>query len=196
MSDVSTEALFTALVTAVALQRLHELRLSARHEARLRAKGAIEHAPAQMRVMRLLHVSWLVAMPLEVWLLGRPFLPWLAAIAGVAFLLGQLLRYAAIRTLGERWTVRVMTLPDAPPVTGGVFRYVRHPNYLGVILEFAALPLVHGAFVSAVVFSVANGLLLWRRIGAEEAALDATGGYRAELGDRRRFVPTLRGGER
>lgn len=182
---------FAALVLLVGAQRAWELRKSATNEARLRAEGAIEHAPEQLPWMRAIHASWLVGTVLEVVLLERPFIPWLAAIAGVLFAAGQLLRYAAMRALGWRWTVRVLTLPDRPPVTRGIFRYVRHPNYLGVILELAALPLVHFAWISALVFSTANAILLMRRIRVEEAALDAAGEYRARLGDRPPLWPRV-----
>lgn len=193
---MTSSIVFGAVVVAVALQRLWELRRSARHEARLKEAGAVEHAPGQMTWMGLIHAGWLAAAPLEVVLAGRPFVPWLALPAAVAFAAGQGLRYAAMRALGERWSVRILTLPDAPPVSSGVFRYVRHPNYLGVVLEIAALPLLHGAWITTCVFSVANGWLLWRRVRAEEAALDVGGRYRASLGDRGRFVPRMGGNGR
>jgi len=98
-----------------------------------------------------------------------------------------------MRALGPRWTVRVMNLPSAEPVVDGIYRYVRHPNYLGVILEIAALPLVHGAVWSAASFSVANAALLVARIRAEEHALSRDNGYGQHFGARGRFLPTLRG---
>lgn len=183
---------FVALVFLVGAQRLWELRLSARHEARLRAEGAVEHAPEQMRWMRAVHGGWLACSALEVLLLDRPFVPWLAALAGAFFLVGQLLRYAAMRALGWRWNVKILTLPGRAPVSRGIFRYLRHPNYLGVILEIASLPLIHGAWISALVFSAANGALLARRIRAEEAALDASGDYGAKLGSRPRLWPRVK----
>jgi methyltransferase len=182
---------FTALVAIVALQRVWELSRSRRHVRALLARGGREHARAQMPWMSALHAGWLVAMPLEVVLLRREAHASLAIAAGVAFLAGQGLRLAAMSALGERWTVRVITMPGAPPVDRGVFRWVRHPNYLGVVLEIAALPLVHGAWLTALVFSAANALLLARRIRAEEAALRADNDYDAGLGDRPRFVPHL-----
>lgn len=185
---------FTALVLAVAAQRAWELGVSGQNEAALRARGAIEHAPAQLWWMRLVHGGWLLAAPLEVWALERVITPWVAAAALALFALGQCLRYAAMRALGERWCVRVMTLPGEAPVAGGVFRWIRHPNYLGVILEIAALPLVHGAWITSIAFSAANGALLWRRIAAEEAALEAAGDYRDRLGDRPRLWPRMTGG--
>lgn len=166
-----TRTAFTALVAAVALQRLLELRRSARNEETIRARGGREHAPWQMPWMRGLHASWLVASLVEVWLVPRPFARPLAAAALVGLLVGQALRLSAMRTLGWRWTVRIMTVPGLRPVCRGIYRFVDHPNYLGVGLEIAALPLVHSAYVTSLAFSALNGLLLRWRIRAEEAAL-------------------------
>jgi methyltransferase len=188
VSETIWRALFTALVLAVAAQRLLELARSTRNERVLRARGAREHASAQMAPMRALHASWLVAMLAEVWLLHRVPTPWLAIPALAALGVGQTLRMLAMRALGERWNVKILTLPGAPPITGGVFDWVRHPNYLGVVIEIAALPLVGGAWITALVWSVANAVLLAFRIRAEESALRADNDY-ARLGDRPMLVP-------
>jgi len=113
----------------------------------------------------------------------------LSALALSIFLLGQVLRYAAIRTLDWRWTVRIMTLPDAPPIEAGVYRYIRHPNYLGVILEIAAAPLLHTAYLTSIVFTLANAGLLIARIRAEERALNRHNAYEQVFKDRPRFIP-------
>lgn len=185
-----TRIAFSALWACVVAQRLWELRISRRHERALRERGATEHASEQMPWMVSLHTTWLAASLLEVWLLSRPFVWELAVPALLVFGLGQGLRIAAMRTLGERWTVRVITPPRGePPVSGGIYRYLRHPNYLGVGLEIAALPMVHGAYLSALVFSALNGILLRARVRAEERALSQTSDYADVFGGRPRFLP-------
>jgi len=169
--------IFTALVAGLALQRLAELRYSRHNETRLRLLGGREHAPGQLKAMKIMHTAWLLGMLGEVFGLRRTFRPALAALALPLFLLGQGLRYAAILTLGGRWSVRVITIPGASPVTKGVYRYMRHPNYLGVMLEVAAFPLLHSAYWTAGFFSLVNALILSARIRVEEQALQEDNGY-------------------
>lgn len=166
-----SRVLYTLLVALVAVQRLVELRVSKRHERALRARGAVEAGAGHYPVMVALHTLFLAACVAEVWGLGRPFVPWLGGPALAVLLLAQALRYWTISTLGDRWTTRVLVPPGEPPVTGGPFRLLRHPNYLAVALEIAALPLAHSAWLTALLFSLANALLLRVRIGVEERAL-------------------------
>lgn len=187
-----TEVLFACLVLAVAAQRLAELRVSKRHAELLQRAGAQEHARSQTPVVAALHTLWLVSMLVEVLVLRPAPRLGLSLAAGVVLAAGEGLRYAARRALGVRWCVRIFTLPGAEPVTSGVFRYLRHPNYLGVVLEILALPLVHSAFFTAFAFSAANAVWLAFRIRAEERALAATSGYREALTDRPRLWPTFR----
>lgn len=166
-----TTWIFTGLVILLALQRGYELRLSRRNEAIIRSLGGREYAAWQMRAMIVLHTSWFIAMLVEVHAWHRPFIPSLSLLALVTLLAGQSLRYAAILSLKWRWTAKLMSLPDLPLVRQGIYRYIRHPNYLGVILEIFAAPLLHSAYVTAMVFSVANILLLSARIRTEDRVL-------------------------
>lgn len=188
---MTTRWLFLFLVLLLGVQRLAEIRRSAHNERRILELGGREHAPGQFRVMRFLHTAWFVAMLAEVFGLQRPFHPSLALIASIVFLAGQALRYAAILTLGGRWTVRVMTLPGTQPINEGIYRFIRHPNYLGVILEIAAVPLIHTAYLTSIVFSIANALLLVWRIRTEEAALRDNNSYEQVFADRPRFLPKI-----
>lgn len=184
-----TRWLFTALVLAVLMQRILEARVSRRNARRLLAAGGRESARGQFRAMLVLHPAWIAAMLVEVWVLERQPIAWVAALGFIAFLAGQSLRLLAIRTLGPRWSARIITMPSAQPVTGGIYRYLRHPNYLGVVLEIAGLPLVHGAWLTAIVASLANALVLLFRIPAEEAALTRDNAYAAVFARKPRFIP-------
>ncbi len=179
MATVDTRVLFTVLVGIVALERLAELRLARGHARRLLARGGVEVGAGHYPWMVALHAAFLVSCVAEVWLLDRPFLPALAAAALLVLAIASALRYRAIQALGERWTTRVIVVPGASPVTAGPYRYLHHPNYLAVALEIAALPLVHTAWVTALLFSGANGLLLGHRIRVEVAALERAASSRS-----------------
>jgi methyltransferase len=187
-----TSWIFAALVAFLALQRVVELGLSRRNQARILSMGGSEHAPGQLKLMMVLHTAWFLAMLAEVFWLERPFVPAVAGAAALIFVAGQGLRYTAIRTLGWRWTVSVITLPGVRPVTTGIYGYLRHPNYLGVILEVAAVPLLHTAYLTAIFFSIANALLLTWRIRVEEEALREQNRYDEILKDRPRFLPRFK----
>ncbi|MEJ2580599.1 MAG: isoprenylcysteine carboxylmethyltransferase family protein [Acidobacteriota bacterium] len=181
--------LYTALVAAVAMMRVVELAVSRRNITRLLQRGATEAGRSLYPLMVVIHAGLLVSCVAEVWILERPFVPLLAAPMLGAMALAAGLRWWVISTLGDRWSTRVVFVPGEPPVTDGPFRWIRHPNYLAVILEFLALPLVHTAWVTAVVFGLANGIVLASRIRTEEAALSADSAYPRLMRDRPRFHP-------
>lgn len=186
---MDTRTAYLVLVGLVALERLVELVITRRNARRLRARGGRAVGDAHFPAMVALHAGLLVAASAEVLLLQRPFLPWLGwpALALVAGTMA--LRYWAIATLGDRWTTRVFVVPGEEPVDGGPFRYLRHPNYLAVVVEVAALPLVHTAWLTAAVATVGNAWVLRTRIRLEEEALEEAAPYRAVLGDRPGLVP-------
>ena len=154
------------VIALVALQRLGELVYARRNEARLRAAGATESGAGHYPLFVLLHASWLAA----IWLLADPNMEpfWPALIAYVVL---QPVRVWIVATLGPRWTTRVIVLPGAPLVSGGPYRFLRHPNYALVVAEIALLPLAFQLWEVAVVFSLANLLLLRHRVRVEDAAL-------------------------
>lgn len=186
---IGSHSAFTLLVVAICAARLLELRVSRRNVRRLIALGGVEAAPGHYPVMVALHTAFLVAGPAEVWLLGRPFLPWLGWPMLGLVLAAAGLRWWAIGALRGRWTTRIFCLPGAPPVTSGPYRFLRHPNYLAVIVEIFALPLVHTAWLTGALFSLANALLLRVRIRAEETALAHVSHYESAFAGRYRLVP-------
>lgn len=166
-----TQVFFFSIIAAVILQRLLELRLSQGNEAYILARGGQRHSDNLLGTVKLLQVSWWLAMLVEVWWLDRPFIPILAAVGLLATVIGQILRYLSMQALGYRWTLPIITVPGVPVVKNGIYRYLRHPNWLGVMLEIAGLPLIHGAYLTAIFFSIANAFLINKRLKAEELAL-------------------------
>ena len=168
---MSSAAWFTVLVVLVAVERLLELRVARRNLAWARSRGGVEYGAEHYPAMVALHVGLLVGSVAEVWLLNRAFYPWLGWPMLALVVGAQALRWWCIRTLGPQWNTRVVVVPGAPLVTGGPYRYARHPNYVAVVTEGFALPLVHTAWITATVFSVCNAVLLRRRIDVENRAL-------------------------
>lgn len=186
---------FLALLGAVALERVAELILSARHARRARARGGVEgESRAAYAAMVIVHALLLPAAAVEALLAPRPFRPGLAAAMTGVVVATMALRWWAITALGERWNTRLIAVPGDPAVAGGPYRFLRHPNYVAVTLEVAALPLVHGAWVTALAVSLASAVLLMRRIPREERLLERLGDYEARLGALPRFVPPGLGG--
>ncbi len=155
----------------VALERLAELVVAKRNAAWSFANGGVEHGAGHYPVMVALHTAFLLAIPAEVLLLDRPWIPWLAWTCLALAAGAQALRWWVIATLGRRWNTRVIVIPGLAPVEGGPFRWLRHPNYLAVAVEGVALPLIHGAWLTAALFTVANAALLRTRIAVEDRAL-------------------------
>ena len=164
--------LFDLVVAATALERLAELVVSARNARWSFARGGHESGLGHFPAMVALHTGLLVACVVEVHAAERPFIPVLGWTALAAVLASQALRWWCIATLGPRWNTRVIVVPGLPLVSRGPYRWLRHPNYVAVVVEGLALPLVHTAWVTALAFTVLNAvLLLGFRIPAEERAL-------------------------
>src|SRR5258706_5237317 len=141
---------FLGLLLAVAFLRLAELRISKRHQREMVARGAAKVDEPKFRWMVLLHTAVLIGAALEVVLLRRPFIPWLAMPMFAVFLAANAVRWWVIRSLGVHWNVQVVDSTRLGVVTSGPFRYVRHPNYAAVFAEMLALPLMHTAWITAV----------------------------------------------
>lgn len=178
---------FLGLLALVGALRLAELVVSKRHSAKASTRGERPRKELAFTFMVLLHTVPFWLAPLEVLALGRPFLPWLAALSGAALVLAAILRFWTLKTLGAAWNVRIVK-PSAV-VTDGPYRFIRHPNYLVVIIELLFLPLFHTAWATALVLTVGNALVLWRRIPAEEKVLFEVPGYREAMGEKPRFLP-------
>ncbi len=168
---MSSEVWFTLLVAAVGLERVAELVVSKRNAAWSMRHGGRETGRRHYAVMVVLHTGLLVGALAEVWLRRPDVVPALAWSMLALVVASQALRWWCIGTLGRRWNTRVIVVPGLPPVTGGPYRWFSHPNYVAVVVEGFALPLVHTAWVTALVFTLCNAVLLTVRIRVENAAL-------------------------
>lgn len=163
---------YTLLVLATGGERIAELVVSARNARWSFARGGVEYGRRHFPPMVALHTGLLLACLAEVWLGGRPFLPWLGWPMLALVVAAQALRWWCIAALGPRWNTRVIVVRDLPLVVRGPYRWLRHPNYVAVVVEGFALPLVHTAWITALAFTVLNAVLLLAvRIPCENRAL-------------------------
>jgi methyltransferase len=164
---------YWVLLGFIACERVAELVVSARHAQGLLRRGGVEYGFGHFPVMIALHVALIAGCVLEPLLAHSTFSPGLGWTMLTVTVLANGLRWWCIRTLGPRWTARVIVLPGAPLVTAGPYRWFSHPNYVAVIIEGFALPLTGSAWITAATFTVLNAALLTVRIRCETRALAA-----------------------
>lgn len=168
---MTTLTAFLVVVGLVVLERIAELVVSRRNAAWSFAHGGVESGRGHYPVMVVLHTGFLAVMVIEA-IVRRPEVPPLLAWSMLIIVLAaQGLRWWCITTLGPRWNTRVIIVPGLPPVRSGPYRLLSHPNYVAVVAEGFALPLMHGCWMTAAVFTVANAALLTVRLRTENAAL-------------------------
>ena len=178
---------FLGLIGLLAVERLFEQWLSRRHAKAAFRAGAIEAGRGHYPALVLLHAAFLGSCVLELELFHPAAPRPVEEAALAAAILAQALRYWAVVSLGDRWNTRIIVWPDGAPVRRGPYRWMRHPNYMAVILELAAVPMVHGCFRTAIAFSLGNAMLLGIRIPVEEQALGEA--YRTAFADQPRLLP-------
>lgn len=188
--DISAAA-FLVLLLAVAMLRIFELRVSHRHQQQMIARGATKVKEPRFRWIVLLHTTVLVGAALEVVLLHRPFIPAFAAVMLSLFLAGNAVRLWVVRTMGQHWNVQVMNSTNLGVVTSGPFRFVRHPNYAAVFVEMFSLPLIHTAWITALLGCVGFAVTISQRLAVEEGVLLTDPQYRAAMAGKPRFLPGL-----
>jgi methyltransferase len=159
------------LIAAVGVERLAELVVSKRHAKWALARGGVEHGREHYPFMVAVHTGLLLGCVVEVWVRQPPFVPLLGWTMFALVLASQALRWWCVSTLGERWNTLVIVVPGLPLVNRGPYRWLKHPNYVAVVVEGIALPLVHSAWITALAFTVLNAFVLAVRIRVENRAL-------------------------
>jgi methyltransferase len=180
---------YLVVVAAVALLRFAELAVSARHRRVLAAAGATAVREPHFKWMALLHTTILAGAVIEVVALRRPFVPALAIPALILLVAATWTRWWVIQTLGQHWNVGVMDSTRQGVVDTGPYRWVRHPNYTAVFVELLVLPLVHTAWITAVLGGAAHVFVLRSRVGAEDRVLLANADYKVRMGGKPPYFP-------
>ncbi|HLZ90930.1 MAG TPA: isoprenylcysteine carboxylmethyltransferase family protein [Candidatus Acidoferrum sp.] len=188
--DISVIA-FLGLLLAVGALRIFELGVSRRNQQRMIAQGATKVNEPRFGFLVFVHTAVLTGSGVEVVFLHRPFIPVLAGVMLLLFLAGNAMRFWVVRTMGKHWNVQVMNSADLGVVTSGPFRFVRHPNYAAVIVEMFSLPLIHTAWITALLGSVVHSIAISQRIAMEESVLLSNPHYRTAMGGKPRFLPGL-----
>jgi methyltransferase len=184
-------AAYISLLVLVGIERLVELRVSRRNQRRMAEQGVRKIFEPHFPWLVAFHTLVLVASGLEVLLLHRPFIPALAIPMAAVFVLSNLLRWWVIRLLAELWNVQIMESSRIRIVTSGPYRWIRHPNYVGVVMEVVSLPMIHTAWITALVGTALYMEVLRRRVRMEDAVLMADPAYQLAMGDKPRFFPRV-----
>jgi len=182
-------AAYLALLGLVGLERLVELRISRRNQLKLEKLGVRKITEPHFRWMVFVHAGVLACAAAEVLLLHRPVIPSLAIAMAALFVFANTLRWWVIRILAGHWNVEVMASSRVGVVTSGPYHWVRHPNYVAVVIELFALPMIHTAWLTALAGTLANLEILRRRLRVEDGVLMADPLYRSAMGGKPRFVP-------
>lgn len=162
---------FTLLIALVAVERIVELVVSKRNLAWSREHGGVEFSFGHYPFMVSLHTSFLFGALAEMYISKPRFIPTLAWTMLALSLTSQILRWWCVTTLGKRWNTRIVLVPNLPRITAGPYRFLNHPNYVAVVIEGFALPMVGFSWITATIFSALNAPLLYVRIRAENLAL-------------------------
>jgi len=192
MSDTLSYICLFVLFYAAVL-RLREMHISKKHQLLLAKKGfkRVDDSWSYFGMLSL-HISFFIAVPYEIFFLQPIQNVPLQFFALSGFLFSQFVRYSALRALGEFWNTNIMAAKDNRLfVDTGPYKYIRHPNYLAVILEFLFIPLIGGCIFTSVIYTFLNAVVLYKRIKKEEAHLFCIDGYAATMQNKKRFIPNI-----
>jgi methyltransferase len=181
---------FFIFISVLIIQRLLELVIARRNEKWMKDQGAIEFGIEHYQFIVLMHSMFFVVLLFEKITFSREFIALWPLFASV-FVCAQLIRVWAISSLGRYWNTKIIVLPNVDVVRRGPYRFIKHPNYLVVSIEFLVVPLMFGAYLTACLFTILNILMLSIRIPAEERALQELTEYEGSFESCNRFLPKL-----
>ncbi|MDE3839327.1 hypothetical protein C0966_08160 [Bacillus methanolicus] len=179
---------FWLFISVIIIQRILELIVAKQNEKWMKSQGAVEFGQKHYPIIVFVHILFFFVLITEVQSFHKDISP-LWPLLLVAFLAAQAIRIWALLSLGRYWNTKILVLPGASVVKKGPYRYLKHPNYLVVALEFIIIPLMFHAFFTAILFSLLNIFVLSIRIPVEEKALTKFTEYELSFKKKNRFVP-------
>lgn len=162
--------LFWIFISLVIIQRLAELVISKRNQKLMLSKGAVEFDKHGYRYIVMMHTAFFVCLVSE-WVFLKRDLNFYWVYLLIIFILAQVLRYWSIASLGYLWNTKIIVLKGSRLVSAGPYKYLKHPNYIAVITEILVIPLIFSCYITCIVFSILNIIVLTRRIKIEQTAL-------------------------
>jgi methyltransferase len=184
-------AAYIVLLVLVGIERLVEVGISRHNQSKMKEQGVQKIREPHFPWLVAFHTIVLIAAGAEVLFLHRPLIPVLAIPMAVLFVLSNVLRYWVISLLAGLWNIQIMDSSRLGIITSGPYRWVRHPNYVGVVVEVFSLPMIHTAWITAIFGTLGYFEVLRRRIKVEDGVLMSHPEYRAAMGDKPRFFPRL-----
>lgn len=189
--NISPLNIYYLFILLLAVGRILELKHAQNNTQKLIAKGAQEYGSSHYKWIVTTHSLWLIACIIEAYIRQHGPSIFVFTIGSLLFVMGFSLRITAILTLGTRWTTKIIVLPGEPSIQKGIYRYLKHPNYLGVILELAGVPLIFGNIWTAITISIINLIILKHRMKIEENALKQEIKYEEHFSDLPRLIPKI-----
>lgn len=180
---------FYILIIVVILQRLIELNIASRNTKWIKEKGGYEVGEKHYKYIVFLHTAFFLSLFVEILYFEKTMAVWWW-FPFLLFILAQAGRIWSLATLGPFWNTRIMILPGAKVVSKGPYRFFRHPNYMIVTTEILVLPIMFQAYLTAIVFTFLNIIILSVRITQEENALKTVTNYEEVFKNRPRLFPT------
>ena len=184
-------AAYIWLLVLVGIERIVEVGISRRNQDKLKLQGVRKVHEPHFRWLVLFHAAVLLAAGAEVLFLHRPLIPALAVPMAAIFILSNVLRYWVIGLLAGLWNIQIMDSANIGVVTSGPYHWIRHPNYVGVVMEVFSLPMIHTAWITAIVGTSLYMEILRRRLKIEDHVLMSNPAYREAMGAKPRFFPRL-----
>ncbi|MBD8068157.1 isoprenylcysteine carboxyl methyltransferase family protein [Bacillus sp. PS06] len=179
---------FVLFFSFLLVQRLVELYIAKKNEAWMKANGAYEVGEEHYKYIVGIHILFFLSYFIEVYQKGTQFSSWFPFLMTM-FVLTQLIRIWIIKSLGRYWNTKIIILPNKEIITRGPYRFLRHPNYVVVVIELMLIPLIFNAYLTAILFSILNLIILSIRIPAEEEALIKLTDYEDKFSNTQRFFP-------